>query len=141
MAWWIWVLLAFLILGGELFSGTLHIGLFAVGALAVALLSGLGLIESLWIQLALFSVISVVVILWVRPMLVRQMKLNSKRDVDPLVGEIATALDEIAVDAFGKAEMRGTSWNAKNIGLGPLTKGQRCVVERIEGLSLWIRAQ
>jgi inner membrane protein len=41
----------------------------------------------------------------------------------------------------GKAEMRGTSWNTRNIGDQPLARGQRCRVERVEGLMIFVRAE
>ncbi|MDC4227637.1 MAG: NfeD family protein [Candidatus Manganitrophus sp.] len=46
---------------------------------------------------------------------------------------------EIAVDGVGKAELRGTAWSARNVGETPVTKGQRCKVVQIDGLTLWVR--
>jgi hypothetical protein len=64
-----------------------------------------------------------------------------RENVDSLVGETAVATEEIHLNAVGKAELRGTSWNARNVGDKPLVRGQRCVVERVEGLTIFVRAE
>ena len=60
--------------------------------------------------------------------------------VDGLAGEDAVVLEDVAPGSVGKAELRGTTWSARSTSLGALVKGQRCKVERVEGLTLWIRA-
>jgi membrane protein implicated in regulation of membrane protease activity len=59
--------------------------------------------------------------------------------VDALEGETAIVLDDLAPGAVGKAELRGTSWTAQNAGAAALSRGQRCRVVRVEGLTLFIR--
>lgn len=140
MPWWIWVLFGLLLLAVELASSTLHIGLFAIGALTVAILVAFGVHMPLWAELMTFTVVSVVSIVVVRPILIRKLGLNQKKVVDSLVGEHALALDDIEPHGIGKAEMRGTSWSARNIGETILTRGQRCVVTDIDGLVIQIRA-
>ena len=49
--------------------------------------------------------------------------------------------EEIPARGIGKAEMRGTSWSAHNISEQSLARGQRCRVERIEGLTIYVRAE
>ncbi len=140
MPWWIWVLFGLLLLAVELASSTLHIGLFAIGAFTVALLVAFGVHMPLWAELMTFTIVSVVAIVVVRPILIRKLGLNQKKIVDTLVGEQALALDDIEPHGIGKAEMRGTSWSARNIGETILTRGQRCTVTDIEGLVIQIRA-
>jgi len=140
MSWWIWVLVGFALLALELTSATLHIGFFAVGSFVVAILVALGLELPLWAQLMIFTGVSVFAFLWIRPVIVRRLKLDQKKVVDSLVGEQAIAMDEIEVQGRGKAEMRGTTWSARNIGETVLSRGQRCVVTHVEGLVLHVRA-
>jgi hypothetical protein len=61
--------------------------------------------------------------------------------VDSLVGEVAVPLEDILVNSVGKAEMRGTSWSTRNVGDKPVARGQRCRVERVEGLTIFVRAE
>jgi membrane protein implicated in regulation of membrane protease activity len=140
MSWWIWVLAGLALLAVEFASTTMHIGLFAVGAFVVAILVALGLDLPLWGELAIFTGVSLIGLFFVRPWLVRKLKLHVKRDVDTMIGEQAMALDDIPPAAIGKAEMRGTTWSARNIGETQLNRGQRCTVAQIEGLMLHVRA-
>jgi membrane protein implicated in regulation of membrane protease activity len=57
------------------------------------------------------------------------------------VGETAVPLAPIAPDAVGKAELRGTPWDARNVTVEPLAAGQRCRVVGVEGLMLSISSQ
>lgn len=61
--------------------------------------------------------------------------------VDTMIGEIAIPLEPLAPGSTGKAECRGTAWTAHNGTLTGLAKGQRSVVERVEGLSLWLKPE
>lgn len=140
MSWWIWVLIGFALLALELTSATLHIGFFAVGAFVCAILLALGLDLPLWAQLVIFTAVSVFAFLFLRPIAVRKLKLDQKKVVDSLVGEQATAMEEIGPQSLGKAELRGSTWNARNVGETVLNKGQRCVVAHVEGLVLHVRA-
>lgn len=140
MAWWIWVLAGLALLAVEFASSTMHIGLFAVGAFVVAILVGLGIDLPLWGQLTIFAGVSIFSLLFIRPIIVRKLRLDHTPKVDSLIGEQALALDDIGVQEIGKAEMRGTTWSARNVGETSLTRGQRCVVTSVEGLVLGIKA-
>ena len=140
MSWWIWVLIAVALLAIEFASTTMHIGLFAVGALFVAALVGFGVHMPLWGQLITFTGVSIFALLFIRPMIVRKLRLHETRMVDTLVGEQAVALDEIGPSGLGKAELRGSTWSARNVGETVLLRGQRCVVAGVEGLVIHVRA-
>ena len=140
MAWWVWFLVAMLLLALEFVASTLHSAFFAAGAFLVALLVALGVGGPLWTQLLTFTAFSLVTLFFIRPFVVTKLRLNETRVVDSMVGELATALEDMPAAAYGRAEMRGSTWNAQNIGETNLTRGQRCKVERVEGLMLFVRA-
>ena len=140
MSWWIWVLAGLALLAVEFVSTTMHLGFFAVGALVVALLVGLGVDLPLWGQLAIFTVVSLFAFVFVRPILVRKLKLDFKPQVDTMVGQEARAMDDIGVAGLGKAEFRGTTWSARNVGETALARGQRCVVAGNDGLVIHVKA-
>jgi membrane protein implicated in regulation of membrane protease activity len=140
MTWWIWILIGIILLSAEFVSSTMHIGLFAVGAFVVALLVGLGVEMPLWAQLILFTAVSVISLLFVRPILVKKLRLTENKPMDTLVGEQAMAMEDIAPASVGKAELRGTTWSARNVGEDALVRGQRCVVAKVDGLSIHVRA-
>jgi membrane protein implicated in regulation of membrane protease activity len=91
-----------------------------------------------WLLFTLLSVLSLVLF---RQPLMRRFNLSSGRPVDRIEGEAAIVLEEVAPGAVGKAELRGTTWSARTTGGLALARGQRCRVERVEGLTLWLRAE
>lgn len=143
MDWWIWVVAGFLLLVLELASpGGFYVFFFGCGALAVGLLAALGWAEPLALQGVLFAGLSVAALVIFRPLIVRRLHVGvGDAAVDSLVGERARARGEIAAGGFGKAELRGTTWNARNLGAATVGPGQVCRVERVDGLTLWIRAE
>jgi membrane protein implicated in regulation of membrane protease activity len=140
MSWWIWVVIGFLLLCVEFASTTMHIGIFAVGAFVVGTVVGLGANLSLAWQIVLFTAVSMFTFFFIRPALMRKLKLNENKVVDSLVGEQAMALEDIGPGGSGRAEMRGTTWSARNVGETALIRGQRCIVAHVEGLVLHVRA-
>ena len=140
MSWWIWIIIGFALLALEFASVSLHLGFFAIGAWVVGILVGVGVDMPLWAQILVFTGVSLFAFFFLRPPLMRRLKLNEKKVVDSLVGEQATALEDIAVGSNGRAEMRGTTWSARNVGETALIRGQRCVVAAVEGLVLHLRA-
>jgi len=142
MLWWIWILLGFLLLVAELLTpGGLYLLFFGVAAVVVGLLAGLGLAGPPWMEWLLFSLVSVVALsLFRRPLLKRLRPAAMGTEVDSLVGETAVVLEDMPADAIGKAELRGSAWRARNVGKDALIRGQRCTVERVDGLMLCVRA-
>jgi inner membrane protein len=61
--------------------------------------------------------------------------------VDGMAGESAVVLEDVPTEGVGKAEMRGSSWSARSTSGASLVKGQRCRVDRVEGLTLWLRPE
>lgn len=140
MSWWIWIVIGFVLLALEFTAASLHLGFFAVGAFVVGLLVLFGVDLPLWAELMIFTGTSLLAFFFVRPWLVTKLKLDQKKVVDTLVGEQAIAMEEIPALGLGKAEMRGTTWSARNVGETVLNRGQRCVVAAVEGLVIHVRA-
>lgn len=144
MIWWYWMLLGLVLLGIEMVTpGGFYILFFGLAALIVGSLAGLGFAQAEWLQWLLFSGLAILSLLVFRGPLLAWMKKQEKDlpAVDSLAGESATPLEDLVPGATGKAELRGTTWTAHNAGPAPLTKGQRCKVERVEGLTIWIAAE
>ena len=142
MVWWIWVVGGFALLALELASpGGFYLFFFGCAALAVGVLAALGVAQPLWLQGVLFTGLAVAAVVFFRPLLARQLAGGAGDAVEDLVGERAVACDEIAAHGFGRAELRGTQWNVRNIGETAVGAGQACLVENVDGLTLWIRAE
>ena len=140
MSWWIWVVIGFVLLCVEFTATTMHVGLFAIGAFVVGLALVLGADMPLWGQILVFALSTLFAFFFLRPAIMRRLKLDEKKVVDSLVGEQAIPMEDIAVGGNGRAEMRGTTWSARNVGETALVRGQRCVVAAVEGLVIHVRA-
>jgi inner membrane protein len=125
----------------ELFTpGGFYLLFFGVGAILTGALASTGLVGNLAAQVIFFVVASLGGALSLRRSLVaRFSNVPAHHEVDSLVGGIAVALQDLPPGGSGKVELRGASWDARNSGGIPLVRGQRCTVERVEGLTLWVR--
>ena len=144
MVWWYWMFLGLALLGIEMVTpGGFYILFFGLAALIVGSLAGLGFAQAEWLQWLLFSGLAILSLLVFRGPLLGWLKKQEKDlpVVDTLAGESAIPLEDLAANGTGKAELRGTTWTAHNAGSSPLVKGQRCKVERVEGLTIWISAE
>lgn len=142
MAWWTWILLGFALILLELATpGAFYFIFFGASALLVGLLVAFGISTSQWLDWLLFSVFAVGTIAVFRPTLLRRFGPSlDGPEVDSLIGEIAAALERIQGNGgIGKVELRGSTWNACNTGAQELARGERCRVERVEGLMLFVR--
>lgn len=143
LAWWHWLVLGLVLVLLEMAaSGGFYVIFFGVAALAIGALRVLGVADAVWQQLLLFSVLSVGSLLAFRNPLIRWLKLDEgQADVDSLAGEIALPLDDIAAGAVGRAECRGSIWQARNVSDRTVRRGVRCVIDNVSGLMLFIREE
>ena len=142
MAWWIWVLGGLVLLVAEVTTpGGFFAIFFGAGAILVGVLKALGWAGPSWAEWAVFTVLSLFSLGFFRKPLMRRFSLSSGKPVDRMEGERALVTEDVAPGGVGKAEMRGASWTARTAGDAILEKGHRCLVERVEGLTLWLRAE
>jgi membrane protein implicated in regulation of membrane protease activity len=140
MEWWIWAVAGIVLLGVEIATpGGLVALFFAIGALAVAPLAALG-VGDVW-QWLLFSGVSLASLGLLRGRLLARLEARPGPPVDSLVGEEVVLLSDVPPGGEGRAELRGVPWTARSAGGGALRGGERCTVERVEGVTLWVRAR
>lgn len=137
--WWMWFLFGILLLLAEFVTpGAFYQFFFGVGALVVGVIGMVGLRLPLAVDLVIFLVVSVGTLVVLRRPLLEKLGSTTSSKVDRLEGETALAMDKIAVDGFGKAELRGTVWNARNVGWTVIAKAERCRVMSTEGVTLCV---
>ena len=143
MQWWHWVAIGVILIALEMAaSGGFYVIFFGIAALAVASLHVLDAAGPLWVQLILFSAISIGSLLFFRSRFLKWMKLDAPgADVDSLVGDTAIPVDDIAPGAVGRAELRGTAWTARNAGTATLVRGQRCTVVEVDRLMIFLKPE
>jgi membrane protein implicated in regulation of membrane protease activity len=139
MTWWVWVLLGIALLAVEVATpGGLFALFFGVGAIVAAPLAALGVPEAAqWLAFTVFSVAS---LLGLRRRLTLALSKHPPSPVE-LVGEQALVLVEVPAAGEGRVELRGVPWTARSVAGVALAVGRRCRVERVEGLTLWLRAE
>ena len=142
MVWWIWIVVGLPFLAFEVaVPGGIIMLFFGAAAIVVGVLVGVGMPGGPWVQLALFSVLSVVSLLTLRGAIIRRFEDgdDDREEIDSLLGETVIVAEEIGPGAVGKAEIHGSSWSAQNVGQEPIAKGQTATIEHVEGLRLNIR--
>ena len=143
MAWWLWLLVGLALLALEMLTpGGIVALFFGVAAIVIGVLARLGLAGPPWMQLALFSVLSIISLLVFRKPILDWLRRREiqRPAVDSLVGETAIVLESIPARGVGKAELRGSSWSARGVDDAAVPAGARCRVHRVDGLMLWIKA-
>jgi membrane protein implicated in regulation of membrane protease activity len=144
MVWWYWMVLGLALLGAEMTTpGGFYILFFGLSALLVGTLAGLDIVNVDWLQWLLFSVIAVSSLIVFRGPLLARMSAGRKAhaEVDSMVGEVAISLEALPAGATGKAELRGSTWTAKNVGPTAFHKGQRGKVIKVDGLTIWMTTE
>lgn len=137
LAWWIWMILGIALLIAEVITPTsFYLMFFGLGALLVGVLAAVGLADSGALQWFLFAAFSVGCIVFLRSRFAFMRGKTSDMDADNVVGQEAILMEELNPNCEGKAEMRGSVWKARNVGVKVLNKGQRCKVEALERLTL-----
>jgi membrane protein implicated in regulation of membrane protease activity len=144
MPWWGWIVAGAALLAVELVVPfdfwLIFIGLAAL-ATGFALFVAPGLSDTA--QWALFGVLAVVSLVFFRRLVRRRFveRRGGSRMDDALVGEAGAALEPLAPGAFGRVELRGSTWKARNADAGPIETGARVRVERVEGFVLHVRRE
>ncbi len=138
MEWWVWLTLGLILFIAEfLIDSDFYLMFFGAGSTVVAALTAAGISGPLLTQALLFCLLSLVGVLVVRRLIMKR----TTRDLDDMVGKTAIALEDLDGDVVGKAEMRGTTWRAINVGPTVLRKGQKCQVHDVKGITLLVRGE
>ena len=111
---------------------------FAAGALVALIAALLG--WALWIQIALFLVVSLLCLLAVRPLARRH--LNDKiepTNADRVIGAEAQVTQDIDnIHGKGAVIIRGMTWSARSQDDSPILTGTLVRVLRIEGVKVFV---
>ena len=113
---------------------------FAGGALVAAIASGLG--AGILIQWVLFLVISLVLLIFTRPLAVRYMNKGvPKTNVNSLIGERAVVIQKINnLEQSGQVRINDIEWTARTVDDGEeIPTGAVVEIEEIRGVKLIVK--
>ena len=134
----IWLLLMVVFLITEASTITLVSLWFAAGALAAMAAALLG--AALWIQIALFLAVSVILLTALRPLARKHFtpKLTAT-NVDSVIGStglVTASIDNVT--ASGQVKLGAMVWTARSSSGEPISEGTRIRVDRIEGVKVFV---
>ena len=132
----VWLVVLAILLVIEFLTLGLTTVWFAGGALIAFLVSLAG--GSLWLQILLFIVISVVLLLFTRPLAVKYLNKNvQKTNVDSIPGQkgiVTVTIDNLKAE--GQVTIRGMEWSARAKDDNIIEKGKVVRVISVEGVKL-----
>lgn len=142
MEWWLWIIAGIGLLSLEMFAPTgFFLFVIGFGGLVTGALVALGLLPEPWAQWAVCGALSIVLMFTLRGRLARALGRHWKETGSDIVSKEVVASEAIAPGAMGKGELGGTLWTIKNDGTTSLHAGGRYKVERMEGITLYVRHQ
>ena len=136
----VWLITALVLLIVELFTASFGVVCFSFGAAAAGLAAYCGL-STMW-QLLIFSVVSFIAFVFVRPFVVKFL-LKKKDEVltnaDAIVGRIAVVTEEISPDKnTGRVKIDGDDWKAEASDIIPV--GEKVEVVSRESIILNVKS-
>lgn len=132
-SWVLWLILLLGLAAVETLTLDLFFIMMAVGALAALVSTFVG--ATFVLQIVTFSVVSLLMILLVRPIAVRHLRKgpeDQQNNIERLVGAAATALEPVTAHS-GTVKIGGDTWTARSADGAPLAEGMRLSVARIDG--------
>lgn len=134
-----WLILVAVMLVIEIFTMGLTTIWFSLGAVAAAIAAGLG--APLWVQILLFTVVSVVIMILVRPFALKVMDRNrTKTNIDEVIGQQAEVIEAIDNQREqGRVRFRGVEWMARSVDGSTMAAGDVVTVEAVSGVKLLVR--
>jgi len=90
------------------------------------------------IQIALFVVVSAVLLLFTRPVVLKYFKVNEiKTNVDSVIGQEGTVIGEITPNTIGRVKLRSQEWSA--ISKESIKVDEKVRVLDVEGVKLIVK--
>ena len=135
-----WLILFVVLLGIEMATMGLTTIWFAGGAL-IAVLAAL-LHAPLVLQIALFFLVSLILLIFTRPVAVRYFNRDRiKTNVESIVGKQAIVTEEINnLQGEGRVTVNGQEWSARSIEAGKtIPMGAVVVIHGVSGVKLMVR--
>ncbi len=127
--WLVWLIISIVCVIIEMTSFDFFVTCFAIGALGAMVGAIVGL--PLWMQIVVWAVISVLSIMFIRPVLTSHIHASDDKRVsnaDALIGRKGTVIETIAADGFGYVKIDGDEWRSVAADGMEIAKGERVEV-------------
>ncbi len=137
---YIWLALMLLLLIIEASTMGLTTIWFAIGSLVAMILSLFDL--PVWLQLASFISVSVVLLVFTRPLFMKSLKKGiQKTNVNSVPGQVGLVCESIdPIEGSGLVKLKGQMWSAKSWdGMSVIPAGIQVEVTAVEGVKLVVK--
>lgn len=137
--WLFWAITAVLCLITELLTGGFFLMCFAIGAAVAAIISP---IAGFNVQLAVFAVVSVLCIFFVRPFAIRYLHNDDEKRVsnaDAILGAYGIVSQTIEPGGFGRVAIDGDDWKAQSEDGVEIGRGEKVVVVGRDSLIITVK--
>ena len=136
--WAFWLVVMLLLLGIEMLSLDLWFAMLAGGAL-VATFTALADAE-FWLQLIVFSAVSLILMLTLRPFAMRMLRnrtSDGRSNVDRLINSHAVVVERVTHHT-GLIRVHGDTWTARTTLAQGIAPGEHVVIDRVQGATAYI---
>lgn len=133
----VWAIVGVLMIAIEIFSITFFFLFFGVGALVTALLTWMGVIDSITVQFVVFGIVTAASLLIFR----KQLKASfSKKgsSYNEFKGERAKVIIPILPNEEGKVFFRGADWIAYSEGGEAIPENSNVIIKKADGIRLLV---
>lgn len=130
-----WILIAILCGAVEIFSSGFWFLWLAIAALLIAVAVATGIISTIPAQLLVFSIITLVLIVFTRPLVMKTVKTNDTvSNIKALIGQQGMSLTPVTPLHYGQVKVNGEIWTA--VSKEYIEENIRVVVTGIDGVKL-----
>lgn len=134
----VWTVLIIVFAVAEAFTLGLTSIWFALGAVVALLISLLKL--PIYLQIAIFLVVTLLMLVYTRPVAQKYLRIgSSKTNVTALLGETGIVLKRIDTYNLGQVKVKGQIWTAKSESGQDISRGDEVEIVAVEGVKLIVK--
>lgn len=114
---------------------------FACGAVVACIASGFS--APIWLQIALFIIVSGVLLYFTRPVAMKYFnKSRTRTNVEGMIGKQAVVVSDIDnIAETGRVKVAGMDWTARSFTGEPISAGTVTIVKAVEGVKLIVEEE
>ena len=133
----IWLIVAAVLIVVEIATLGLTTIWFAGGAIVAAVFA---VFETYWlVQVIAFAVVSLLLLIFTRPIAQKHLVKNEKTNVESLIGKSAYVSEAINnAKSQGIAKINGLEWTARSVDNTIIPEGSEVVIQAIDGVKLMV---
>ena len=138
MPWWGWMIFGALLLGSELLvvDAGFYLVFIGIAAAITGLVEVAGIGLEPWVQWILFSIISLILMVFFRKQLYAKLRGSGVGYETGPAGEIVTVEQVLQPGETGRLAYRGTEWTVLNSSDQSFEQGQHVQISSVDGLTL-----